>query len=59
MKTRWWIGLAALGTIAGLGVTVSILGNRAAAQRSLELERESLLAETRHGAIEYVSGGRV
>ena len=58
MKTRWWIGLAALGTIAGLGVTVSILGNRAAAQRSLELERESLLAETRHGAIEYVSWGQ-
>ena len=57
MKIRWLIGLAMIGSLAVIGASVSILGNRAADKRSSRLEAERSLAETRHGAIEYVSWG--
>ncbi|WP_435417909.1 alpha/beta hydrolase [Parerythrobacter aurantius] len=57
MKRRWRIGLAIIGSLAVLGASVSILGNRAADKRRSELAAERSLAATRHGPIEYVSWG--
>ena len=57
MRRRWRIGLAIFGGLVVLGASVSILGNRAADKRRVELAAQSLLAETRHGPIEYVSWG--
>ncbi|QZD90527.1 alpha/beta hydrolase [Qipengyuania aurantiaca] len=58
MKRRWQAGLALLGSLAILGASVSVLGNRAADKRRSELAAERALAETRHGQIEYVSWGK-
>lgn len=57
MGRRWQFGLAIIGSLAVLGVAVSIAGNRSADRRKAELVAEHSLAETRHGALEYVSWG--
>lgn len=57
MKRRWRIGLTILGGMAVLGIAVTVIGNRAAEKRRSELAAEHSLAETRHGAIEYVAWG--
>lgn len=58
MRRRWQIGLAISGGLAVLGVAASIKGGRIADRRSAELVAEHSLAETRHGALEYVSWGQ-
>jgi 2-hydroxy-6-oxonona-2,4-dienedioate hydrolase len=57
MKRRWQAGFAILGSLAVLGMTIAILGDRAADKRRVELAAKRSLAETRHGPIAYVSWG--
>lgn len=55
---RWRIGFAILGSFVAAGAALAVLGQRAAESRRSDLAAERSLAQTRHGAIEYVVWGK-